>query len=1096
MNSMFNFFLICACITVTVGLEWKSLFSSVIASQQEVKNEKQSYQFAHQSINESQIIDSSLYSRQMLVYGQSAQIRLRDAHVIVLGNGAIANEIIKNLVLTGVGKLSIVGFVASSDSTPSLLGLLPNSVTYAQSLNSQLQVSSISEDELLHYLSTIDSNNHGKIVIITTRQSFTKVKLWNGICRKSKVPLISCNINNNMGYIFNDFLYGFEVFDVEGESYKEIPLMENIDIIDAVAISNSTDGLYVRISSIAEESLGFGLEDSIEIIDPTIVSNTKKIINGTVVKVINTQTCIISLQSSHEVEDAIRIVKSGKASVKKVKQSVILHHKPLLSQLLNPTFNPCNGCLAPKKDYAWSMTLLATMKVIDSMQQYMSADSIYNLDSETFLRNGIIEELKTMGINDPLISIKKGGKIGEDYINQIIKKISVTNYHHLCPATVSVLGSVTAQEAIKAITQTHMPISQFFMFESFDSLPKHHNNSVENHLVDENNHKIIDPKNHNIDFMSNIYGNELANKLASLKVFIIGAGAIGSELLKNFALLGIGTGINKVESHNEVNRINGKDDNHQNMWLSHNLSTGGIIVTDMDHIERSNLNRQLLFRENHIGQAKAIIAAEQIKHINPNINIVGLTNKLGVETEVLFNEQFWRNADIIVTALDNVEARMYVDEQCLKYGKWMIDSGTLGTKGNTQVIIPHLTESYSSSADPPESAIPLCTLKSFPYQPEHCIAWAKNKFESFFNSDVSRLKDYINRLEISKSSISDWLDDQTEEDLRALEKTLSLFPMSKEVVIKWAIDSFNELFYDDINRLLYENPLDKKDEDGMPFWGGSRRVPIPIKFDPSSIEHEEYILQSAVLRGRVFGYNYDMNALRQSYHQLKTMIHMNQLIHHSDSNINGKDSIINRIKNINNNLNLQIINNNINNKLSEWLRISSFQMEEFEKDDLSLGHVYFVASAAKLRCRIYSIKELDLLGVQKVAGNIIPALATTTSVIGGLVSLEIIKIASEILSEQNNNNNNNNKESLSNTKKGFFHKLMNKWTKKSEKSHPNKLSSQMIRQRNIIEKEMILNRFRNSFVNLARPIIAFAQPVEVNSYEINGQSFTMWDFIE
>jgi molybdopterin/thiamine biosynthesis adenylyltransferase len=63
-----------------------------------------------------------------------------------------------------------------------------------------------------------------------------------------------------------------------------------------------------------------------------------------------------------------------------------------------------------------------------------------------------------------------------------------------------------------------------------------------------------------------------------------------------------------------------------------------------------------------------------------------------------------------------VDARRYVDEQCVMHGKWLIDSGTLGTKGNTQVVIPHLTESYSSSADPEEAAVPLCTIKTFPYQ--------------------------------------------------------------------------------------------------------------------------------------------------------------------------------------------------------------------------------------------------------------------------------------------------------------------------------------------------------------------------------------------
>lgn len=55
------------------------------------------------------------------------------------------------------------------------------------------------------------------------------------------------------------------------------------------------------------------------------------------------------------------------------------------------------------------------------------------------------------------------------------------------------------------------------------------------------------------------------------------------------------------------------------------------------------------------------------------------------------------------------------------YHKPLLESGTLGTKGNTQVVIPFMTESYSSSQDPPEKSIPICTLKNFPNAIEHTI---------------------------------------------------------------------------------------------------------------------------------------------------------------------------------------------------------------------------------------------------------------------------------------------------------------------------------------------------------------------------------------
>ena len=62
-----------------------------------------------------------------------------------------------------------------------------------------------------------------------------------------------------------------------------------------------------------------------------------------------------------------------------------------------------------------------------------------------------------------------------------------------------------------------------------------------------------------------------------------------------------------------------------------------------------------------------------------------------------------------------------MDRRCVFYQKPLLESGTLGTKANTQVVIPFLTESYSSSQDPPEKSIPSCTVKNFPNAIEHCI---------------------------------------------------------------------------------------------------------------------------------------------------------------------------------------------------------------------------------------------------------------------------------------------------------------------------------------------------------------------------------------
>ena len=59
--------------------------------------------------------------------------------------------------------------------------------------------------------------------------------------------------------------------------------------------------------------------------------------------------------------------------------------------------------------------------------------------------------------------------------------------------------------------------------------------------------------------------------------------------------------------------------------------------------------------------------------------------------------------------------------RCVFYCKPLLESGILGTKGNTQVVLPHKTESYSSTQDPPDKQIPICTLKNFPSEIHHTL---------------------------------------------------------------------------------------------------------------------------------------------------------------------------------------------------------------------------------------------------------------------------------------------------------------------------------------------------------------------------------------
>lgn len=62
-----------------------------------------------------------------------------------------------------------------------------------------------------------------------------------------------------------------------------------------------------------------------------------------------------------------------------------------------------------------------------------------------------------------------------------------------------------------------------------------------------------------------------------------------------------------------------------------------------------------------------------------------------------------------------------MDGRCIRYLKPLLDSGTEGTKGHVQVIVPYLTQPFGSSVDLTESAVPLCTLRHFPSTIEHTL---------------------------------------------------------------------------------------------------------------------------------------------------------------------------------------------------------------------------------------------------------------------------------------------------------------------------------------------------------------------------------------
>lgn len=133
-------------------------------------------------------------------------------------------------------------------------------------------------------------------------------------------------------------------------------------------------------------------------------------------------------------------------------------------------------------------------------------------------------------------------------------------------------------------------------------------------------------------------------------VMVVGAGAIGNEIIKNLALLGIGK----------------------------------IVIVDMDKIEETNLTRSVLYRIHDVGKYKAQTAASAATEINPDVKAIALNQNIVTDIGL----GVFRKMDIVLGGLDNREARLAINQSCYKVNKPWIDGAIEVLNGVARVFIP------------------------------------------------------------------------------------------------------------------------------------------------------------------------------------------------------------------------------------------------------------------------------------------------------------------------------------------------------------------------------------------------------------------------
>uniref|UniRef100_A0A7N5ZRX6 SUMO-activating enzyme subunit 2 n=1 Tax=Anabas testudineus TaxID=64144 RepID=A0A7N5ZRX6_ANATE len=359
-----------------------------------------------------------------------------------------------------------------------------------------------------------------------------------------------------------------------------------------------------------------------------------------------------------------------------------------------------------------------------------------------------------------------------------------------------------------------------------------------------------------------------------------------------------------------------------------------IEVIDLDTIDVSNLNRQFLFQKKHVGKSKAQVAKESALQFCPSANITAYHDSI---MNPDYNVEFFRKFVLVMNALDNRAARNHVNRMCLAADIPLIESGTAGYLGQVTVIKKGMTECYECQPKPTQKTFPGCTIRNTPSEPIHCIVWAKYLFNQLFGEEDADQ-------EVSPDTADPeaaWNPEETAARATASEKDGDIKRISTK---EWArstgydpIKLFNKLFKDDIMYLLTMDKLWKK-----------RKAPIPLDWQQleNNLEQEQHTPGLGLKDQQVLGVWGYCKLFQQSVETLRSQL---------QEKGEGAELV--------------------------W-----------DKDDPPA--MDFVTSAANLRMHIFSMNMKSRFDVKSMAGNIIPAIATTNAVIAGLIVLEGLKILS------------------------------------------------------------------------------------------------------
>ncbi|XP_015115400.1 SUMO-activating enzyme subunit 2 [Diachasma alloeum] len=369
-----------------------------------------------------------------------------------------------------------------------------------------------------------------------------------------------------------------------------------------------------------------------------------------------------------------------------------------------------------------------------------------------------------------------------------------------------------------------------------------------------------------------------------------------------------------------------------------------IEILDLDTIDVSNLNRQFLFQKQHVGKSKSAVARETALTFNPDVKIVSYHDNI---TSSDYGLSFFKKFSLVLNALDNRAARNHVNRMCLAADIPLIESGTAGYDGQVELIKKGLSLCYECLPKPTQKTFPGCTIRNTPSEPIHCIVWSKHLFNQLFGEE-----------DPDQDVSPDTADPEAAGD-KAGEGALNSESNDKGNVERvstrlWAQSCgydpeklFNKLFHDDIKYLLSMDNLWKK-----------RRPPTPLDWKnlPDVVAgcSKETTDETGLKDQQKWSIAKCAEVFSNALHNLKK--------------------------------NLEVLREKSPNDHLVW-----------DKDDQDA--MDFVAACANIRAHIFGIPQKSRFDVKSMAGNIIPAIATTNAIVAGVVILHAFRILRGLFEE-------------------------------------------------------------------------------------------------